>query len=797
MAKNTIDAKTVASFFDRSVTKIKDQSGKIATRAENGYFYLPGRTGSQAFYLAPGETAQVYETAQRWWILRRARERARNEVVPETRRQIRNVENEIINYEATRAYYAKYHPKQNITYLENKLNEALGTRLSGNTPKHISDEFIRAVAQYQQRNSLMVDGQAGESTLLRMQWKDPIRAQEVVRQKDMTTREALDAVLNDTDYYRYLALKWEVSKAIERDVSGSLIEGGLAGIIWQNNNIKKFLDKKPAAEQKEIRAELDRLSQSYVIEDPGMLRKIFGARSQQNVRDVLNGSFVSKRRKSAVIETLSIAALSLVMSGGQSVSVLFGKIKTPFTIQEVPNPGRDVAAYVIYEMSAQELEWKREQAQEQVDYEAASASKDELKALKTRWDTQKYTLEYNALTQNGKKLDWRKPSHREAYLRLLRSQVFDNPQAGPIFKKFVSMVTSVTSFDNFARSYTLPRDPDVAKWIRAFYEGWEDAYGKKRKPADLQILWDMLTDRNKYIGASSMVRSQGIDQSTREHIDKYVQKWEKTPGNKKNPDSYGPPLENLRPHTVLSRFEEDSALTWAYIDKINQLSGSKISRDALLSAIRQWQVMEVTGINTGLRTNENTVQDKTPWKWEAFVIAVPVTTSRSGPWLQMIAIKPDCTNYVIGEFIPHNQAPEPDTINVKWRIPLLWNFRLRGGGRWPEKAPKEKRSKSVNRRTKTRTITEEKSAWPYKPTEIQSSPPGKPIPQAPKTSSTPGSNVNGNVPQSLPENVIPSWGEWGTTGSFKPSVDIPPSSAGAVWVGIPKPAPDGFATDPF
>ena len=56
-----IDAIQVSQFFDRSVVKIKDNKGNIVSRAENGYFYLPGRSGQKAFYLAPGETAQVYE----------------------------------------------------------------------------------------------------------------------------------------------------------------------------------------------------------------------------------------------------------------------------------------------------------------------------------------------------------------------------------------------------------------------------------------------------------------------------------------------------------------------------------------------------------------------------------------------------------------------------------------------------------------------------------------------------------------------------------------------------------------
>ncbi len=50
-------APNVSSAFPQNVTKVQCSDGQIATRAENGYFYLPGRSGEKAFYLANGESA--------------------------------------------------------------------------------------------------------------------------------------------------------------------------------------------------------------------------------------------------------------------------------------------------------------------------------------------------------------------------------------------------------------------------------------------------------------------------------------------------------------------------------------------------------------------------------------------------------------------------------------------------------------------------------------------------------------------------------------------------------------------
>ena len=88
-----VDAGHVASYFDRSVTKIRDNHGNIATRAENGYFYLPGRSGEKAFYLARGESARSIE--RRGSVSSKAREKAQEIVKPETQRQVRSVRDSV------------------------------------------------------------------------------------------------------------------------------------------------------------------------------------------------------------------------------------------------------------------------------------------------------------------------------------------------------------------------------------------------------------------------------------------------------------------------------------------------------------------------------------------------------------------------------------------------------------------------------------------------------------------------------------------------------------------------------
>ena len=68
------------------------------------------------------------------------------------------------------------------------------------------------------------------------------------------------------------------------------------------------------------------------------------------------------------------------------------------------------------------------------------------------------------------------------------------------------MASGFTNFDQFARAYSLPRDADVSNALKTFYEGGRDAYGQKRAPGDVGLLYEMISDPNKYIGTASMVR---------------------------------------------------------------------------------------------------------------------------------------------------------------------------------------------------------------------------------------------------------------------------------------------------
>ncbi len=223
------------------------------------------------------------------------------------------------------------------------------------------------------------------------------------------------------------------------------------------------------------------------------------------MQDVLGRKIDVRRQKTALIETLSTAALSLVISGGTSVTVLLGKIKTPFTIQKIPNPGPDVAAYAISGRNSYALESENYKDQERLDYDLATASLKEQEALVGNTASVRLAqLAYDAKI-NGK-LNWKNPEHRQAYLRLQREKMNADPKNGPMFKKIVNMASGLTNFDQFAKSYSVPNNPEVVNGLKTFYEGGRDAYGQKRSPGDVGLLYEMISDPTKYIGTASMVR---------------------------------------------------------------------------------------------------------------------------------------------------------------------------------------------------------------------------------------------------------------------------------------------------
>jgi len=164
--------------------------------------------------------------------------------------------------------------------------------------------------------------------------------------------------------------------------------------------------------------------------------------------------------------------------------VLFGKIKTPFTIQRIANPGNNVAAYVISGQNSYTVESRNYKDQERLDYDLATATLKERQALVGNTaSVARAQLEYDTIT-NGK-LNWKNPTHREAYLRLQRNTLNADPKNGPMFKTFVNMTSGFTNFEQFAKSYSVPNDPQVINGLKIFYEGGSDAYGKKRSPGDV------------------------------------------------------------------------------------------------------------------------------------------------------------------------------------------------------------------------------------------------------------------------------------------------------------------------
>jgi|GEM_PF-3084843 len=81
-----------------------------------------------------------------------------------------------------------------------------------------------------------------------------------------------------------------------------------------------------------------------------------------------------------------------------------------------------------------------------------------------------------------------------------------DPKNGEMFKTFVNMAGGQKNIDEFASAYSLPADTSVRQALNTFYEGGRDAYGKKRAPGDVGLLYEMISDPNKYSGTASMVR---------------------------------------------------------------------------------------------------------------------------------------------------------------------------------------------------------------------------------------------------------------------------------------------------
>jgi|GEM_PF-2692242 len=125
----------------------------------------------------------------------------------------------------------------------------------------------------------------------------------------------MDKILDNTEYEQYLILSRELSNAIAKDASGPLIEGGLIGIFRRNTQLNKLLSSKSPQERATIEAELNRLSTSFQMQEPNFIAKIFGARGKGYMKDVYGRNIDVRRQKTAIAETLSVAALSLLMSG--------------------------------------------------------------------------------------------------------------------------------------------------------------------------------------------------------------------------------------------------------------------------------------------------------------------------------------------------------------------------------------------------------------------------------------------------------------------------------------------------
>lgn len=431
----------------------------------------------------------------------------------------------------------------------------------------------------------------------------------------------------------------------------------------------------------------------------------FGYKNQTQVLETMtNSRYIRndiKGRLPAIASTLLVLGISSALG---NPSLYLGNLKLPISVQNARSPSKDIAAYALFGSSARSIENNADVAiGKYVDKTAKLNEKDtkknrgsidatldsldpniDMNAQEAGWQegarTNKFRLirhaelakltnpnvddydKYGLLVRNPDLL--KNPQMRKLQQRILQKywlNLMQNARGGTL--ELAKMMVPCVTAQEFIDRYAIP-DPRIAKYVEQFY-----------KTLDGQVL-QHIVDGADTPGAVDMINAytkkgkelsgylNGINNRSVRSIDK------------RNKTQYAGNIDDrITNKEAVADYIQNTAVSGVplentYSKQISQLIGIDWNPQYIVNQIRKngVYVTNFSGVNTG-RNQENATRMNYNNK-PALVTAIGSRKNGQHGY-QLIGIKWDCANIIVGGWYPDSEFVDNGKINIPLRLPLV------------------------------------------------------------------------------------------------------------------------------
>jgi len=505
----------------------------------------------------------------------------------------------------------------------------------------------------------------------------------------------------------------------------------------------------------------------------------FGYKNQEQILQTMtNSQYIKndiKGRLPAIASTLLVLGVSSALG---NPTLYLGNLKLPFSIKSAQSPSKDIAAYALFGTSARIIENDANKAIGR--YVEKNAKLTESETKKNRWnidyvlgsldpniDVNAHEAAYQAAARTSRLRIFRQADLRrianpnvDDYSKygilvknpdLIQQPEFRRVQRDILYKYWLNfeknasgwvlelgkLLSRYTTAQEFIESHVIP-DPRIAKYIEQFYKTldgkilYQIVHGADTPGAVAMInaytrRWGELSG---YLNVMNNRTTVSVDRRSNKYagnINSIIWNRNTVADYLQNTAVNGMPLEN----TYSKQISQLTGIDWAPQYIVNQIRTNGV------------YVANFPGVNTARNQLD---AKRINYTWGALVTAIGCRKDGQHGY-QLIGIKWDCANIVVGEWFPDDEFTDNGRINIPARIPLAI-------------------SKSWFDHPKKKTPETPEKPQPHTPTP-EAPRPYTPTPEAPRPYNPPFHTNPGNTPGTweFPESPTGWW--------INPGSDIP------------------------